>query len=67
MALQYCSQHNRLFVRQRQDWIAFPADLITQITALYQRIPRPEFEVIEEPCDRCEASGGPREISDTPQ
>ena len=67
MALQYCSQHNRLFARRQQAWIAFPADLITRITVFYQRIPLPEFEVIEVPCDRCEASRGPRETSDTPQ
>jgi len=67
MSLHECSEHERLFVWQQHAWMAFPAELITRITALYQRVPLPEFEVIEAPCERCEASGKPRETSDTPQ
>jgi len=65
--LQYCSQHNRLFVPTQQAWIAFPTELITRITALYQRFPLPEFEVIQTRCDQCAASEEPRETSDTTQ
>ncbi len=67
MALPYCSQHERLFIQHQQAWMAFPAALITQIAALYQRFPLPEFAVIETRCDRCEAPEEPRETSDTPQ
>ena len=67
MALQYCSQHERLFVRTQQAWMAFPAALITRIKTLYQRFPRPEFAVIEAPCDRCEAFCEPLDKPDTSQ
>ncbi len=66
MALPYCSQHHRLFVRTQQAWMDCPAALITQITTLYQRFPLPVFAVIEATCDRCEVSREPRETLDTP-
>ena len=67
MALRYCSQHHRLFIRQQQDWMHFPAALIVRVRELYRRFPLPEFEVIEVPCDRCEAPEEPWEIGDTRQ
>ena len=67
MALQYCSQHHRLFVRTQHAWMDFPAELITRITELYQRVPLPEFAVIEAPCDRCEASCESLDKPDTSQ
>jgi hypothetical protein len=67
MALHYCSQHHRLFIQHQQSWMHFPADLIARIKELYQRFPLPEFEVIEVPCDRCEAPEEPRELWDTLQ
>ena len=60
MSLQYCSQHNRLFVQGQHIWIAFPADLITRIKELYQRFPLPDFEVVDRPCDRCDEEGEQR-------
>jgi hypothetical protein len=37
-----------------QRWTEVPAALIARIHALYQRVPLPDFEVIEAPCDQCE-------------
>ncbi len=67
MALQYCSQHERLFVRTQQAWMDCPAALITRIKTLYQRFPLPEFAVIEATCDWCEAPEELGETLDTPQ
>ena len=53
MALYYCRTHQRLWARPDSWWTAMPAALITQITALYHRVPLPEFEVIAAACDQC--------------
>ena len=56
MALYYCSTHHRLWARPPRRWIAVPATLMARITALYHRLPLPEFAVIDTRCDQCAAS-----------
>ena len=53
MALYYCRMHQRVRAMPPQRWTAVPAALIAQITALYHRVPLPEFEVIAASCDQC--------------
>jgi hypothetical protein len=53
MALYYCRTHQRLWAKPSQWWTAMPAALIAQITALYHRVPLPEFKVIAASCDQC--------------
>jgi len=53
MALYYCRMHQRVRAMPPQRWTAVPAALIAQITALYHRVPLPEFEVIAAACDQC--------------
>jgi hypothetical protein len=65
MALYYCQTHQRLWAPPAARWTTMPAALIAQITALYHRLPLPEFAVIAAPCDQCapgeggEDCGGP--------
>ena len=55
MALHYCSTHQRCWAMTRQRWMEVPSELIARITALYQRFPLSEFEVIDVRCDQCDA------------
>ena len=54
MALYYCSTHQRLLAMTHQRWTEVPAALIARLNGLYQRVPLPDFEVIEVPCDQCD-------------
>ena len=54
MTLRYCNKHQRLFAVGQNRWIAFPSEIITRITDLFQCFPLPNFEVVEAMCDQCE-------------
>ena len=63
MALYYCRTHQRLWAWPASRWTTVPAALIAQITALYRRVPLPEFEVIAASCDQCAPEEGSEECA----
>ena len=57
MALQYCSQHERLFVVVQERWMGFAEEEVNVIEYLYAMLRLPDLEVVETVCDHCARFG----------
>ena len=57
MALQYCSQHERLFVAMQEQWIGFAEEEVNVIEYLYDMLCLLDLEVVETVCDHCPLFG----------